>query len=205
MDVIATLQMEEARLEEAMRALPVYRQLEAVRAALGPLMAAYGHTNGEPYKNDVTTGHGMLPSTASSRGSQTAGTTATTKRIAEAEMRRTGQRLPSTALLPLLIAQGIVVSGKNPQAVVASALSADKKMFDNKRDARGVGYGLVEWSAADAASSEITSEQPQTPEVTSSPGGEAPTGGRQPPASFADLIGQEREGMTADHPRSGGT
>ena len=42
-------------------------------------------------------------------------------------------------------------------------------------------------------------------ETTSSPGGEAPTGGVTPPASFTDSTGQEREGSTQDAPGVGGT
>jgi hypothetical protein len=60
---------------------------------------------------------------------------------AVAYLRRKSARAPSGEIAKMLVAQGIVVSGKDPGSTVSSYLS-HSALFDN---VKGEGYGLVEW------------------------------------------------------------
>jgi len=148
MDVIATLKAEETRLEAVLRETVVYRQLEAVRVALASLSVAYGVQPGERYLNTPGADKRVPTFDHLPRNPRAESLSSAAARLAIAEMRRTGRRLSSSALIPLLAAEGKSVPGKKPQATVASALSAQRDTFNNARDDRGVGYGLREWTDA---------------------------------------------------------
>ena len=132
MDPITALRAEEARLEAALRLTPESRQLEAVRAALAALKDAYDETRlkpvGVPYRPK---GSGVAPAII---------------RVAAEELRRTGRRMQCAEFVSALEAEGVGLGGKHPSASIGAVLSANRGVFDNAKDDRGRGYGLVEWS-----------------------------------------------------------
>ena len=147
MDPVTALREEVTRLEIALRLTQEYRQLESVRAALKALKNSYN------VENPNSTGHGGHRQKGS-------GLTPAAIDIALNEMRRTGRRMRVKDILPLVIDQGIVLSGKTPSASIGSVLSQRRNMFDNQKDERGAGYGLVEWSQPKPDADQVEDEQP---------------------------------------------
>jgi hypothetical protein len=82
-------------------------------------------------------------------------------------LKRTGRRAPASEIYKDLVAQGIKVGGKNPQKSTASYLSHSPH-FDN---VPGQGYGLIEWSASEAQ----TTETPGSSELSGAPGANGAT------------------------------
>jgi hypothetical protein len=65
--------------------------------------------------------------------------------VAKDAMVATGRRMNSTELFAIACQRGVQIRGERPAAAVSAILS-QSAMFDNKRDARGEGYGLLEWT-----------------------------------------------------------
>ena len=147
MDPVTALREEVKRLETALRLTQEYRQLAAVKAALKALGKSYA---AEKPKSNGHGGHrlkgsGFMPLVID---------------IAVNEMRRTGQRMRSKAILALVVTEGVVVSFANPVVGIASALSQRPDLFNNQQDERGAGYGLVEWSQPKPDADQVEGEQP---------------------------------------------
>jgi hypothetical protein len=138
-DIFAPLLAEEERLEAELRRLPVYRQLEAVRSSIASLKTVYGQPIQNHNKAIVAPAHGRLRNPAS--------ITNRVVQIAASAMKARQKRVKSSEVLDIALREGVQITSSKPQSVVASILSHEK-MFDNKFDDRGAGYGLREWSEA---------------------------------------------------------
>lgn len=139
-DIFAPLLAEEERLETELRRLPVYRQLEAVRSSIASLKSVYGErTNNYPDIVNV----GPLSGRSRNPGS----VTTRVVQVAASMMKDRQKRVKSSEVLGLALQKGVEIASSKPQSVVASILSHER-MFDNKFDDRGAGYGLREWSEA---------------------------------------------------------
>jgi len=139
-DILAPLLAEQARLEDELRHIPVFRRLEAIRTSIASLRAAYG----EPAA-DKTPTNPMSQPVIAIRKRFAGGVTARVIGIAEAAMRSTGRRYRSPEILKMALQEGVSVKGAKPVAVISSILSHDE-LFDNAFDGRGQGYGLREWT-----------------------------------------------------------
>lgn len=152
--VVETLRSEERRLWSALQARPEFRQLAAVREALARLEPAYGTIAGSTRQDGSPV-----------RGREREGSlTAMARNLALAEIERTGRRIRSSDVVVMLGTQGVQVSGKKPQATIASLLSADPRL-ENRTDHRGVGYGLRDWSGEAPPFPGPTTEEIATPDA----------------------------------------
>jgi hypothetical protein len=149
--IFAPLLAEEARLEAELRTNPTYRRLEAVRASVRSLRAAYETDNGTvPPKAESAT----PPRVSRAREGSI---TSSILKIAESSIRIAGKRLTSSELLQLAIQGGVTINSPKPQSVVSSVMSHDAR-FDNATDQYGTGYGLREWVMPPPAAREIDLE-----------------------------------------------
>lgn len=136
---------EKDRLESELRGLIQYRQLEAVRGALKQITRAYGIDLENRKVRERRCSRAKKPKGAPGR--ERPGSMASViAQVALDRLKATGRRATSSEILKLLEAKGHRVSGKKPTSTIACAL-AQKSWFDNAKDDRGVGYGLVAWTS----------------------------------------------------------
>jgi len=151
-DFVKSLQAEEARLLAELQRSPVYKQLEAVREALGKLQYAYATVSGVgTCLADATVVSGN-PVSRRSRQPSMAGTVTNTALELFAQ---TGRRVTSGQILDILRQRGEQLNNPKPQAQIASIMSHDPR-FKNASDGRGTGYGLAAWSEPEAAPPQTT-------------------------------------------------
>ena len=154
--ILDSLRAEETRLAAALSASPVFRQLEAVRASLAALVTVYeGASDKLPTQaiNAVSNGRSVAaPAHEERRPERLRRASSMTTRVSDVArhlFQDTGKRYQSGAIIDALIERGIVnEKTKAIQSQVASILSHQAD-FENTHDSRGLGYGLVEWSATD--------------------------------------------------------
>ena len=188
------MKAEEDRLEAELSRLPTYRRLKALRSAMRALADAYAvaHTDEPPPRRETSASDSAPPPTFASED-QGGKASVTVRRpgsmasivgdAAEAWFRSTGRRAKSMAIVQALAAQGIPIRGQKPSGVVASILSNDER-FDNAFDRRGLGYGLKDWAAHDAAAEAGDGIQPPS--------------GEQPETASASIVTPDDDGEHAD-------
>ena len=194
LNIIEPLLAEQARLEDELRQMAVFRRLEAVRASIASLRSAYDETPAGMNK----------PSPAPDGGTINASQTATRRRhvrsmtgrvveIAEAAMRSTGRRFQSPEILELAAKEGVSVAGEKPNSVVSSILSHDD-LFDNTFDKHGRGYGLKEWSRDSESIKSVDALKENEPPAGSLVGSDAAGEGVPPPDPALDYSNSPERG-----------
>lgn len=149
------LRAEEARLTRSLQESSIFRQLEAVKDSIAKLERVYlngeSAAPGEFILGSATvsetrmlgSSESLPPKEVRQRANSLTSRVAT---VAERLFRETNKRHQSGVVIDLLVREA-VISGrtKSSQSAVASILS-HHRLFDNKHDSHGLGYGLREWS-----------------------------------------------------------
>jgi hypothetical protein len=131
--ILRPLLFEQARLEAELKQNPVFKRLEAVRAAIASLRIAYDQPR------DLTINFHINPGKKNP-----VSITGRVVSLAESAMRANNKRYKSTEILAMALKEGVEIDSPKPQSVVASILSHEKR-FSNGFDEYGAGYGPVEW------------------------------------------------------------
>lgn len=158
-DIVATLQAEEARLTAEIEGSAAYRQREAVRTSIQTLAPVYSipslapvQTETKTWTEGITFGFGPLPTLSTEAQTSPARRPGSKASVvgnaAFTYLRGLGSRVQSQVIVTELASQGITLNGKKPSAVLASILSHDER-FNNRIDGRGKGYGLALWATED--------------------------------------------------------